>query len=410
MGLEQLSRQAKAKGLNLLGTGDFTHPAWFRELKAKLEPVEGSGLFRYGGIWWMLTAEVNTVYEERGRVRKVHHVIHVPSLDIAQQINERLSRWANLSTDGRPTLGVTSPQLVEMLIEIYRHTLIVPAHAWTSWFGVLGEFSGFDSLEECYHDQTRHIYALETGMSSDPEMNWRLSRLDKFVLMSNSDSHSPWTWRIGREANVFELKSATYWQIFDAVKNKDGEKFQFTIETPPAYGKYHHTGHRRCGVNLHPRDALRLNNLCPKCGRKLTIGVLQRVEQLADRPEGYTPERAIPFKTLLPLYEIISHVMGVGQLYSPRVIAEQDKLIRRFGSEFNVLLNASHEELIKVTHSKIASAILVVREGRLKYVCGYDGVYGKPIFDQAVQQELSSQLKNIKVWKQKSLAEFGPVV
>jgi len=229
-------------------------------------------------------------------------------------------------------------------MQISKDILIYPAHAWTPWMSCLGSKSGFDSIEECYQDRVKYIFALETGLSSNPPMNWRLSKLDKFTLLSNSDSHSPWTWRLGREANVFELKKLSYWKILDVIKNKDKKRFLYTIEVDPNYGKYHWDGHRNCGISLHPKDAIKLNNICPKCGKKLTIGVLHRVEELADRPEGFVPKDAIPFKSLLPLYEIISFATGVNQLYSRKVLKEHDKLIENFGNELNVLLNKLERE------------------------------------------------------------------
>ena len=409
MNVEQLSRNAKLKGLHLLGSGDFSHPIWLRELKEKLQPVDDSGLFEYGGILWMLTNEVATIYTQDGKVRKVHHVIHAPSFEIVDQINEQFAKYGNLTIDGRPMFnGMTSPELVELLMEISDRIFVYPAHAWTSWYGVLGEFSGFNSLEECYEEQTKHIHALETGMSSDPPMNWRLSALDRVTLLSNSDAHSPWTWRIGREANAFEFDKSkvTYDAIHDAIKKKDKKRFLFTVETNPSYGKYHYTGHRRCGINLHPSDALKLGNICPRCGRKLTIGVLQRVEKLADRPEGFRPNDAIDYKDLLPLYEIISFVTGVNQLYSRKVVEEQERLIKRFGNEFHVLLNAPKEELIQATKESIADAIIKVREGKVKYIPGYDGVYGRPVFSEQEFERLKKQ-HEAKAREQRNLRDFG---
>ena len=405
MNLDGMTRGAKEKGVNLLGSSDATHPSWFRTLKAKLEPIEGAGLFKYEDVYFMLTAEVATVYQQDGKKRDIHHLIHAPSFEIFEQINEVLSKYGNLSSDGRPILNLTSPELVELLLEISKDIFIVPCHVWTPWKSLFGSKFGFDSVEECYQDQTRHIFALETGLSSNPEMNWRLSSLDKFALVSNSDSHSPWSWRLGREANVFELEKVTYWEIIDAIKKKDKDRFLFTIEVDPNYGKYHFDGHRKCGISLHPKDAIRLNNICPKCGKKLTIGVLHRVEELADRPEGFVPKDAIPFKTLLPLYEVISFAWGIGELYSQKVLKEHDKLVAKFGNELNVLLNIPREELLKVTDEKVADAIIKVREGRVKYIPGYDGVYGKPVFDDEKFEELKAQTK-IKLHFQKKLTEF----
>ncbi|MFH8109605.1 MAG: endonuclease Q family protein [Candidatus Aenigmatarchaeota archaeon] len=400
MNLEGISNGAKIKGLNLVGTGDFTFKKWFDELKKKLKPVEDSGLFEYNKTLFMLTSEVATYFEFERMIKRVHHVIHAPTFDVVEQINEALSKFGSLASDGRPILNLTAAELVEILMQISKDILIYPAHAWTPWMSCLGSRSGFDSIEECYQDQTKNIFALETGLSSDPAMNWRLSSLDKFTLLSNSDSHSPHPWRLGREANVFDLEKVTYWEILDAIKKKDKKRFLYTVEVDPNYGKYHFDGHRNCSISLHPKDAIKLNNICPKCKRKLTVGVLHRVEELADRPEGFIPRDAIPFKTLLPLYEIISFAWGSGELYSKKVLEEHDKLIEKFGNELNVLLNVPKEELLKVTNEKIAEAIIKVREGKIKYIPGYDGNYGKPIFDEGVE------IKREKFPVQKNLKQF----
>ncbi len=739
MDLEHLARGAKLKGLNLLGTGDFTHPKWFAELKEKLQPIPGTGLFSYDGMTWMLSGEVSTVYEQEGRKRKVHHLIYAPDLDSAGQIGAALSRYGRMSSDGRPVLtGIDSAELVEVLTAISSSVVIIPAHAWTPWFGVFGAKSGFDSLEECYQDQAGKIFAIETGLScydsqtevltdngwkkfnhlgpddfvctldgetseiefqrplrvftsnysgtmyrlrtnrvsllvtpnhrlfyrpcdfrkrksyrleeaenlihrskifkkdgvwkgrheefftlpgvevrhgsrfysgarvirerkipirpwlkffgfwlaegwvtegghaiclsnddhhllaemrkalsemgynaygrhgilkmrnyqlgqyliqfgkardkfipkelkelspilmrimfewyikgdghiygrtgkglsattesmrlrddlqevalklgmsayfklklkkgtpfgsptkkkvyrqnadswdifftrknepaivpseirkhkhierwekysghvycvqvpnhvvyvrrngipvwcgnSNPSMNWRLSSLDKIALVSNSDAHSPNPWRLGREANVFEFSQLTYRGVFDAVRNRDPAAFLFTVEVDPAYGKYHYSGHKKCSVSLPPKESAALNDKCPKCGKKLTVGVLQRVEALADRPEGYHQSGAIPYRTLLPLYEVISFATGMNRLYVKSVIEEQDKLIRAFGSELAVLLEAEPDRLRKLTKEAVVSAIVAVRENGVKFAAGYDGVYGVPSF------------------------------
>ncbi len=409
MTIEEISKHGKLKGLSLIGTGDFTHPIWLTQIKEKLansETEKNSGIFEFDGMNWILTSEISTIYTQENKTRKIHHVIHAPSIAIVEQITEALQKYGKLKSDGRPILaGLSSPELVEMLMEISNDILIYPAHAWTSWFGVLGEFSGFDSLEECYQDQTKHIHALETGMSSDPSMNWRIPSLDKVTLLSNSDSHSPWVWRIGREANAFELRKVTYKEINKTIIKKDPKRLKFTIEVEPSYGKYHFTGHRKCGINLDPKDALKKNNKCPICGKKLTIGVLQRVEKLAKRPEGFKPKDAIPFKSLLPLYEIISSVTGINQLYSKRVIEKQDELIERFGNEFNVLLNVTKEELLKATSEEIADAIVKTRNGEVKYIPGYDGVYGVPVFSNKQYEKLKKK-QVAKAKEQRSLKDF----
>ena len=382
MDLEHLAEGARVKGLGLLGTGDFTHPKWYSELKSKLEPIERTGLFAYSGMTWMLSGEVSTVYEQGGKVRKVHHLLYAPDFDTVSQMNAFLAKYARLASDGRPILkGIDSPELVEVLTGISRAVVVIPAHAWTPYFSVFGSKSGFDSLKECYQDQTRKVFAVETGLSSDPAMNWRLSALDSVALVSNSDAHSPNPWRLGREANVFDLPRLTYRNVFDAIRHKDRSRFLFTIEVDPSYGKYHFTGHKKCGVSVPPKEARRLGNKCPKCGKKLTVGVLQRVEELADRPEGYVPPDAIPFKRLLPLYEVISFSTGVNRLYAKSVLAMQDRLIGAFGDELTVLLQTTEEELARVVPPKVAKAIVASREGKVKVVPGYDGVYGSPIFE-----------------------------
>lgn len=405
-----LAEGAKIKGINILGTGDCTHPLWLKELKENLQPVGDSGIYnydRYKEILWMITGEVSTDYEQDGKSRRVHHLFHLPSFEVADQVNEQLGKHVDLKIDGRPMIKITSPEFVEILMSIDRSIMITPAHAWTPWFGVFGSKSGFDSLEDCYQDQRNHIFSLETGMSSDPAMNWRLSKLDSITLVSNSDAHSANPWRLGREANVFELNEdeISYKNIVDAVRKKDKKRFLFTVETDPNYGKYHFDGHRLCNFSCSPEQTKRLNGICPRCKRKLTIGVLNRVEQLADRPEGFVPKDAIPFKDMIPLYEIISFTLGVEKLYSRKVLEEQDKLINRFGNEFNVLLNASKDELMKVTHEKIADSILKIREGKVKFIAGYDGNYGRPVFNDAEILRDENKIGGMKL--QSSLAEFG---
>lgn len=398
LSLETLSSGAKIKGLNLLSAPDFTHPVWLKEMKSKLLN-DTDGVFNFKGINFILTSEIATIDNFQGKTRHVHHNIHAPSFDVVDQINEKLGRFGDLKSDGRPMLTVSPAEVVEILMEISKAILIYPNHAWTPWRAVFGSIGGYNSLEECYQEQAKHIFALETGLSSNPPMNWRWSKLDKITLLSNSDAHSANPWRLGREANVFELEKLTYDEINDTIKKKDNKRFLFTIETSPEYGKYHITGHRACNVSMHPNDALKINNKCPRCGRKMTVGVLQRLEELADMEEGFVPKDTIPFKSLLPLYEIISFVTGVNQLYSKKVIAEQNKLIDRFGNEFNVLLNVSKEQLLKVTSEKIADAIVKVREGKVKFIAGYDGVYGKPIFNGDLPKRNYIEQRNLSDFK-----------
>ena len=401
MCIEEIARFAKVKGLNLVGTGDFTHPKWLKELQESLLPDSDTGLYKVAKnpelpVFFMLTTEVSTIFTFENEVKKVHHVILTPNMETAAQINDRLAKYGGLTVDGRPTLNMDAPHLVEEVMEVSKENMVFPAHAWTPWFSIFGAFSGFNSVEECYQDMTKHIYALETGLSSDPPMNWRLSKLHKFALVSNSDSHSFWPWRIGREANIFELKTPSYNEVVDAIRLKDNERFKFTIETDPAYGKYHWTGHRNCKVSLSPQEAIKLGNVCPVCHRRLTKGVEQRVEELADRPSGFKPEGAVDFIRLLPLSEIIATVLGVDSPSARQVWNLYNSLVKKFGDEYSVLIDASKEALSAVVDEKIAEAIIRVREGRVKITPGYDGVYGQLVifgehfaeksFPQRVQQ------------------------
>jgi len=388
MCIKEIARFAKIKGLNLIGTGDFTHPKWLEEIQEVLIEEPNISLYKVAKnpespVHFIITTEVSTIFTFENKIKKIHHVILTPNTETAVQINERLAKYGDLSVDGRPTLNMNAPHLVEEIMEVSSQNMIFPAHAWTPWFSIFGAFSGFNSVEECYQDMTKHIYALETGLSSDPPMNWRVSKLDRFTLVSNSDSHSFWPWRIGREANVFELKRLSYQEVVDAIRFKDRERFKFTIETNPAYGKYHWTGHRKCNVALSPQEAIKLGNVCPVCRRKLTKGVEQRIEELADRPAGFKPENAVGFVRLLPLSEIIATVLGVDSVYAKQVWSIYNQLVERFGNEYTVLITAPKDALSKVVDEGIAEAIVRVREGKVKVIPGYDGVYGRlDIFEE----------------------------
>ncbi len=406
MDLKEIARFAHIKGLKLVGSGDFTHPRWFDELKKNLIELTGTGLYRLsdnpkGPVHFMITAEVCTIFPFKGKVRKIHHVILVPSLDIAAQVKDRLAQYGDLTVDGRPILNLTAPQLVEEVVSISCDNVVIPAHVWTPWFSLFGAFSGFDAIDECYQDTTRYIPAIETGLSSDPPMNWRLSSLSKLALVSNSDCHSSWPWRIGREANVFELERLSYHEIVDAIRRKDPRRFKFTIETDPRYGKYHWTGHRNCKVSFSPQEATKLGNRCPVCRKELTKGVEQRVEELADRPAGFKPETAIGYVHLLPLSEIIATVLQTTYNGAQKVWNIYNPLVAKFGDEYTVLIDVPIKELAQIVDSRIAEAIVRVRENTVRIVPGYDGVYGtiKIFEDQSEKQRLGSV-------KQRSIADF----
>ncbi|MDH7477053.1 MAG: endonuclease Q family protein [Candidatus Bathyarchaeota archaeon] len=403
MHIEEIARFAKIKGLNLVGTGDFTHPKWLKELQETLIQEADTGLYKVAKnpeapVYFMITTEVSTVFTFENEIKKIHHVILTPNIETAIQINDRLAKYGNLTIDGRPTLNMDAPHLVEEVMEVSKENMIFPAHAWTPWFSIFGAFSGFNSIEECYQDMTKHIHALETGLSSDPPMNWRLSKLDKFALVSNSDSHSYWPWRIGREANVFEIKEPSYNKIVDAIRSKDKVHFKFTIETDPAYGKYHWTGHRNCHVSLSAVEAIKIGNICPVCRKKLTKGVEQRVKELADRPPGFKPSSAIDFMHLLPLSEIIATVLGVDSPSSQQVWNIYNAFVEKFGDEYAVLIDASIENL-RFVHEKIAEAIVKVREGQVKIMPGYDGVYGQLIFseEQIAQKSTAQRVQQLNL-------------
>ena len=376
MDLENLSRWASIKGIKVLGTGDFTHPKWLEEIKKQLEPAE-PGLFKLcasdSSTRFILTSEISCIYSKGGKVRKIHIIVFAPSISAVEKINLKLSQIGNLKADGRPILGLDAKELAKIVLDADENCLVVPAHLWTPWFAVFGSKSGFDSLEECFDEYTKYIYAVETGLSSDPKMNWRLSQLDKITLISNSDAHSlP---KLGREANVFDTE-LSYSAIAQAIKIKDRTKFLHTIEFFPEEGKYHYDGHRLCNLSLTPTQSKKYSNICPKCGKPLVIGVLNRVEKLADRPEGFVPDNAIPFKSLIPLNEIIAESMGVSVL-SKKVLKYYNDLIVEIGNEFKILLESSQKEIEEKSSPNIAEGIIRVREGRVSVEPGYDGVYGK---------------------------------
>ena len=405
MSIPEIARYSKIKGLQLVGTGDFTHPKWLKEIQETLTPDQDTRLYKVTSnpdlpIRFMLTTEVCTIFNVNNESKKVHHVILTPSLETAAQINDLLKRYGDLSSDGRPILNMTASQLVEEVMASSADNMIFPAHAWTPWFSVFGAFSGFDSIDACYQDMTKHIHAIETGLSSDPAMNWRLSKLDRFALVSNSDCHSFWPWRIGREANVFELDKLSYSGVIDAIKSNDKKRFKATIETDPAYGKYHWTGHRNCKVSLSPKDAIKFGNICPVCRKKLTKGVEQRVEELADRPCDYKREGAPEFLRLLPLSEIIATVLGSDSPSTQAIWKIYNLLIGKFGDEYTVLMDIPRELLATVVDTPVADAIVKVRDGLAKVIPGYDGVYGQlvlPTNNSTVKPKLRLRVQQMNM-------------
>ena len=365
MDVKNIAHWAKLKGIQLMGTGDFTHHLWLEELKNTLESQD-NGLFVYGGINFILTAEISSIYSKRGKTYRIHNVLFAPSFEVVDKINNALSSIGNLASDGRPILGLDAEELVRIVMDISSQCFVVPAHIWTPWFSAFGASSGFDSLEACFGKQVKHIHCLETGLSSDPAMNWRLSAIDHCSLISNSDSHSPS--RIGREANVFDCE-LTYADITDTLKSKDKKRFLSTIEFFPEEGN--------CNTRLTPEESLERNNICPKCNKPLTIGVMHRVTKLADRPIGFVPDNAIPYKNLIPLVEIVADAKGLATRTSKAVEQEYYNLIGRFGTELEILLNVPEEQLRSSISSRIAEGIMRVRQGKVHIYPGYDGEYGK---------------------------------
>ncbi len=402
LNLEQLDLWAAYKGIALLGTGDCTHPGWLAEISARLQPAEpgfytlqpayrqshppGPAADQQVPVRFVISGEISSIYKKNGKTRKVHTLVVLPSLEAGQQLSQRLARLGNVTSDGRPILGLDAKHVLELVLEIDPSSLVIPAHIWTPWFSVLGSKSGFDSLEECYEDLVDQIAALETGLSSDPPMNWRLRSLDRFTLISNSDAHSPH--KIGREANIF-TSEFSYPAMAAALHTGDG--FAGTIEFFPDEGKYHLDGHRKCAQRLEPGDSKRFQGLCPVCGKPLTLGVLHRVLELADRPPAERPTGAKPFEHLIPLPEIVGEVLQCG----PETKKAQEfyfRLLAKLGPELSILRETSLSDLAREGGALLAAGIDKMRRGQVHIQGGYDGEYGTlRLFTHGERQELSRQ-------------------
>ncbi len=406
--LDTLAYWAKIKGISLLATGDFTHPEWLFLAKEKLDPC-GNGFFRLKNILppengylenvqvapddvsFILTAEISFIYSKRGKVRKVHILVLAPDFESVDKLNSQLSCIGNLRSDGRPILGMDARDFVKIVSRYCPRCVVIPAHIWTPWFSLFGANSGFDSIEECFEEMTPFIFALETGLSSDPPMNWRLSALDNYTLVSNSDAHSPS--KIGREANVFDTEFS-YSGLVDAVKSKDPEKFLYTVEFFPEEGKYHYDGHRKCNVVFSPQETIQHKFICPRCGGKLTVGVMHRVVSLADREMGTFPPTRIPHKNLIPLNEIIAQALGK----TPECKSVWDiyfRLIHEFGDEHSILTDVPIHELARLNPERVSLALDRMKKGQVKIIPGHDGEFGKiNLFDEdKAEEEAQGQLK-----------------
>lgn len=387
--LENLYILSQLKGISVVGTGDFTHPGWFSEIKEKLVPI-GDGLFKLkadlakrcdkqvprtcrGAVHFILSCEISNIYKKKGKTRKNHNLVCLPDIELVEKFNAKLNRIGNIKSDGRPILGLDARNLLEILLDTSDDGYLIPAHIWTPWFSLLGSKSGFNSLDECFEDLTPHVFAVETGLSSDPAMNWRVSGLDHLTLVSNSDAHSPD--KLGREANLFDT-DISYKAIRSALKEGDPKQFLGTIEFYPEEGKYHLDGHRKCKVRFWPKKTKRNKGICPVCGKEITQGVLYRIEELADRPEGFKPEKTSPFYHVIPLKEILSEILEVGS-GSKKVKLSYDKLLNKLGTEFDILQKVSPENIESVGIPLLGEAVRRMRNKEVKILPGYDGEFGK---------------------------------
>ncbi|MBI2097962.1 MAG: DNA helicase UvrD [Candidatus Vogelbacteria bacterium] len=384
--LPNLALWAAKKGIGVLSTGDVTHPLWFVEISEKLEPAE-PGLFRLKkqhclpGSFdslaprFLLGGEVSCVYKKGGKVRRVHHLIYAPTLDAVRKINTRLAAIGNIHSDGRPILGLDSKELLKIILDVSTDSVLIPAHVWTPWFGLFGSMSGFNSLAECFDELTPQIFAVETGLSSDPPMNWRVPFLDDRAIISGSDSHS--LTRLGREATIFDFDTdLNYVGIFESLRTRD-KRFIGTIEFFPEEGKYHYDGHRLCQISFGPEETKKYSGRCPVCGKPLTIGVMNRVAELAtsDRPVGWNPAWAKTFYRFVTLDELIGEALDLGK-QSKAVWKEYEAAIQKFGSEFAILLDASEGDLRSGLPPAVAEAVCRMRRGEVTITPGYDGEYG----------------------------------
>jgi len=403
--LENLYLWAQLKGIQVVGTGDCIHPVWLKELEDKLEPAE-EGMFKLkakyakpmdarvppacrGQVRFMLTVEISNIYKRLDKVRKVHNLIWFPSFDAAKKVQAKLNAIGNIKSDGRPILGLDSRDLLEITLEADPMNLFVPAHIWTPWFSALGSMGGFDRMEDCFADLTGHIYAVETGLSSDPLMNWRLKQLDPFILVSNSDAHSPA--KLGREANLFDTVFS-YRGIYNALKDPRDKGLVATLEFFPEEGKYHYDGHRNCHVRWHPKETIEHNYLCAQCGKEVTVGVMARVEQLADRPEGQKSPRWRPYKSLITLPGLIGEAKDVGPA-SKAVDETFQRMLSSIGNEFYILCDASIDQIKQAAGDVIAEGIARMRAGKVEIAAGYDGEFGTiKIFSDKERKAIDQQL------------------
>lgn len=396
--LENIDKACRIKGIDIIATGDFTHPVWFSNIEKELEEIGKTGLYKLktredDKVKFILSTELALIYKDNERCRRIHLVVMAPNIEAVKKLNDFLvQKGFNIHSDGRPILGMSAPSLVKTCISIDPKFLIYPAHIWTPWFAVFGSKSGFDSMEECFHDQTKHIYAYETGLSSDPEMNWRLPELDNLTLLSNSDAHSlP---NLAREANIMELEDITYNEIYEVIKNKDLKKLKKTIEFYPEEGMYHFDGHRDCGVCFTPAETKKHKGICPKCKKPLVVGVLNRIEELATRKEGIRPKKSYPFTKLVELDKLIAESMNIKSRKAKKVQLVYNDLIKKIGSELYILMDAPIEEIKKSATTMVTQGVKRIRANELTVSPGFDGQYGVVrIFSEQEKKQNKSQCK-----------------
>jgi uncharacterized protein (TIGR00375 family) len=390
--LENIDSACRRKGIGIVGTGDFSFPAWFKSIENELEEIDKSGLFRLktrddAGIRFMLSNEVSLVYKKNGKSRRLHLCLASPSLEAVRELNKQLDKDFNIRSDGRPILGLSASDFMRILFAIDDRWLVYPAHIWTPWYAVFGSMSGFDTLEECFDEWTDKIFAYESGLSSDPEMNWRLSQLDRLTLLSNSDAHSlP---NLGREASVFDLKEISYAEIYETIKNKRNSHtlnrkeqshlsyLDHTIEFYPEEGMYHVDGHRACNISMEPKETKKHGGVCPVCQKPLVIGVMNRVEALADRPAGFRPDNAANFCKLVELDKIIAQSLGLRNRAAKKVQPIYEQMLSNIGPELFILEKADLETVSHTANPKIAEGLRRVRAGELFIKPGFDGQYGE---------------------------------
>ncbi|GBD34763.1 hypothetical protein HRbin35_00511 [bacterium HR35] len=398
--LENLVKFAKLKGLKLLITGDFTHPSWFKEIREKLE--ERDGIYKLKNstedIYFLIGGELSSIFSRKNKVYRIHYLLIFPNFSTAERFNKKLALYSNLASDGRPTLGLDVIEVLKIALDIYDKTIFIPAHIWTPWYSLYGSNSGFDSIYEAFNDFVNYVSAIETGLSSDPNLNWRLPELDNISIVSFSDAHSPYTYRIGREATLFELEKISFKNIYQALKNPDEKnKILMTIEFFPEEGKYHYDGHRNCKIRFSPQESKEHNYICPVCQKKVTIGVLSRIEKLAKRPPGYFDPQRPPFKRTVPLAEILSQIYSL-DVNSKKIDEIYLKIIKNFGAELEILSGNFDKDKMKEMFPEVLLALEKIDKGDIILDPGYDGEYGKVIIKldkELPQEKLENKKKSL---------------